>query len=259
VSFSNLGLAGRNVVVTGAGRGLGAALAIVLADLGAEPILCARKTESLGKTAALIAERTGRRPLAVSLDLADTKSVADAALQIADQSQTIDALVNNGAAWLAARRGPYTAEEVAGVMNAALTGTFLFTQALLPRLMGSERPDIVTIGSISALPNMRLLGASVPFQAAKHGQLGLIDGLRQMLAGTKVRSIGVHPPDIEDVSPAEAAWEASPRRQKGEGVTNRDVVEAVIFALTRPRSVTLSSIVLDADKGGIFDVQTAAD
>ena len=101
-------------------------------------------------------------------------------------------------------------------------------------------------------PNAPLHSVSLPFYAAKHGQLALADGLRQMLKGTPVRSLCVHPPYLEDVSPLDEAWQQIPARQKGEQGTNRDVVEAVIFALTRPRHISLSSIVIDTDSGGLF-------
>ncbi|WP_274534024.1 MULTISPECIES: hypothetical protein [unclassified Ensifer] len=125
------------------------------------------------------------------------------------------------------------------------------TQGLLPLLSHSPRPDIVTIGSISGLPNAALQTASVPFYAAKRAHAALADGLRQKLAGTPVRSIVVHPPYLEDISPLEAAWEDASERRKGEAATNRDIAEAVLFALTRPRHVTLS-ITVDADEGGLF-------
>lgn len=246
------GMQGLDVVITGAGRGLGAALAIVMADAGANVVLCGRTPENLARITAAIGERTGRCPPVVDLDLADTAGVARAAERIARGHPKIDLLVNNGAMWLAQRDGGYTAEEVFGVVNAALTGTYLFTQALLPSLLRSGRPDIVTIGSISGQQNTRLSGAAAPFLAAKHGQTGLIDGLRQELMGTPIRVIGIHPPNLDDVTPLDAEWDRVPNRTKGERVTSRDVVESVLFAISRPRHVTVASVLLDSDGGGMW-------
>jgi NADP-dependent 3-hydroxy acid dehydrogenase YdfG len=247
-------LAGRVAVITGAGRGLGAALAISLAAAGCRPILCGRSLASLAATQSMIRVRTTTEPALVALDLADAASVEAAGRTITDGTDGIDILINNGAMWLEARETPYSAEEVLGVINAAVSGTFLLTQALLPALRRSACPDIVTIGSISGLPNAALQSVSVPFYAAKHAQAALADGFRQMLAGTPIRSIVVHPPYLDDMLPGDEAWQASPQRAKGSRAGNRDVVEAVIFALTRPRSVTLS-ITLDADDGGLFPRQ----
>lgn len=238
-----------HVVVTGAGRGLGAALALVLSDLGCNLILCGRSLEALDVTANHIQSRTGRTPAKVLLDLADAASVEKAAEEIRQNFPVIDILINNGAMYLHQRETPYSADEVMGVVNSAVTGTFLFTQALLPALEKSNRPDIVIIGSVSGLLNVGLFGVSVPFYAAKHGQSALADGLRQMLVGTPVRSICIHPPWLKDISPLEPEWDAT--LAKGEMVTTRDIVDAVIFAVTRPRNVTIASIVIDSDSKGI--------
>ena len=185
------------------------------------------------------------------LDLADLSSVESAAKDIVDRFPVIDILINNGAAWLGGRDTPYEAAEVLSVFSSALTGTFLFTQALLPALQKSTRPDVVTIGSVSGLTNVSLYTTSVPFYAAKHGQAALADGLRQMFLGTPIRSICIHPPWIQDISPLDKEWDAVPARTKEQMVTNRDILEAVVYAVTRPRQVTIASLVIDSDVQGI--------
>ena len=107
------------------------------------------------------------------------------------------------------------------------------------------------IGSTSALPNAALQQVSVPFYAGKRAQAALADGFRQQLLGTPVRSIIINPPDLDDVSPLEPDWDMSVERKKGERATNRDIVDTVMFAITRPRHINLS-ITVDADEGGVF-------
>lgn len=244
-------LRGTVAVITGAGRGLGAALAIALSDAGCTPILCGRSKQALTHTAAAIAERSGLEVDMVELDLADAASVQSALKALTAKHTSIDILINNGAMWLESNAEGHSAEEVLGAVNSSVTGTSLLTQGLLPSLKRSSRPDIVTIGSVSGLPNARLQTVSVPFYAAKRAQAALADGLRQTLLGTPVRSIDVHPPDLDDVSPSEPEWEASRSRAKSQRATNRDIVDAVLFAVTRPRNISLS-IVVDADDGGLF-------
>ncbi len=240
-----------NVVVTGAARGLGAAMALTLSDFGCNVILCGRSLPALDGVAGHIETRTGQRPQAFVFDLADAASVEKAAGEILTNFPVVDVLINNGAVWLGHRESPYNAAEVLSTINSALTGTFLFTQALIPALQKSARPDVVTIGSVSGLTNVGLYTASVPFYAAKHGQTALADGLRQMFLGTPIRSICIHPPWLEDVSPLDANWDNVPARAKGGMVTNRDVLEAVIYAITRPRHVTIASMVIDSDSQGL--------
>jgi NADP-dependent 3-hydroxy acid dehydrogenase YdfG len=241
---------GLTAVVTGAGRGLGAALAMTLADAGCRVVLCGRQEIALSVIAAMIADRTGVKPGMVCVDMADAASVAAAVATITEQYKTVDIVVNNAAMWLEATSTPHTPEEVASVVNAAVTGTYLFTQGFLPLLQQSRAPDIVTIGSVSGLPNAALQTVSVPFYAAKHAQAAIADGLRQLLAGTPIRSLIVHPPYLDDMLPGDPLWDVAPERTKGQRATNRDVVESVMFAVTRPRHISLS-VVIDADDGGL--------
>lgn len=245
-------LNGLTAVITGSGRGLGAAMAMMLADAGCKIVLCARNQSALNDVAGQIEERAGQRPDQVVVDLADNASISRAIARITEKYDTIDLLINNGAMWLEASDEPHSEQEVFGTINAAVTGSYLFTQGMLPLLKRSARPDIVTIGSISALPNASLHSVAVPFYAAKHAQAAIAAGLQQMLRGTPVRSLCVHPPYLDDISPADPEWDAIPERAKGERATNRDVCEAVLFAITRPRHITLSSITIDTDEGGLF-------
>lgn len=244
-------LKGSNIVVTGAGRGLGAALALVLSDMGVNVILCGRSPAALDVIAGHIEKRTGHYPKKILLDLADIASVDTASKEIIRSVEIVDILINNGATWLEHRQAPYNASEVMSVVTSAVTGTFLFTQALLPALEQSKRPDVVTIGSISGLPNASLHSAGVPFHAAKHGQTALADGLRQIFWGTPIRSICIHPPWLKDISPLDTDWDVVSTRTKGEQATNRDIVDAVIYAITRPRHITIASMIIDSDSQGM--------
>lgn len=244
-------LQGCVAVITGAGRGLGAAFARTLAEAGCDLVLCGRNRADLDGVADAITRNGGRPAQSVVLDLADAAGVARAVREIEAAQSRVDLVVNNGAMWLEAGPEPYDAAAVVGVVNAAITGTFLFTQGLMPLLKASARPDVVTIGSVSGLPNAALQTVSVPFYAAKRGQSALADGFRQTFDGTKIRSIAVHPPYLDDVHPGRPDWQEAARRHKGQRATTRDVVEAVLFAVTRPRHVSLD-IVIDTDDGGLF-------
>jgi short-subunit dehydrogenase len=240
---------GRTAVITGAGRGLGAAFAVVLADLGATVILAGRNMENLNVMAEHIKSRAGRRPELLHMDLADASQVTLTAKAMRDNMEKLDILVNNGAPWLPGSMTEHDAHAIVTTIGATVTGTLLFTRGLIPPLERSGAGDILNIVSISGLPNIRLLGASVAYLASKRGQAGLTDGLREELRGRPIRVTGVYPSYIEDISPLdEASWNA-PRPAKA-WATNKDVVEASLYAISRPRHVTLSSIVFDPDEGG---------
>jgi short-subunit dehydrogenase len=243
--------AGKTVVITGAARGLGAAFAVVLADQGANVIMTARNTEGLTTLAEAIRMRTGTRPETLVFDLADPGQTTLTAKKLRDEKPKIDILINNAAQWLPGRMDEHDAYAIVGTISSAVTGTLLFTRGLLKPLEASGAGDILNIISVSGLPNVPLSGASVAFIAAKHGQAGLTDGLRQELRGRPVRVSALYPPLIDDVSPLdEEAWNA--KRPPDAHVSNRDIVETALFALSRPRHLTLASITIDSDEGGLL-------
>lgn len=239
-------LKGKTVLVTGAARGLGAAFACVLAKAGCNVIMTGRLTEQLTSTAEGIRLQSGHSPETHLLDLAETGAANAFGEKIAAAYPKLDILINNGAQWLAGRMDDYDAYSVNTTINAAATGTFLLTRKLVPSLEASGAGDIVNIVSTSGIANRPNSGAAVPYRMAKHAQTGMTDGLREELKGRPVRVHAIYPPDLETVTPLdEEAWNAP--RKAGDMVTSRDVVEAALFALTRPRNVTMASIVLDSD------------
>jgi len=246
-----MSFAGKRVLITGAGRGLGAAFAVVLADQGAEVLLTGRNIENLTTLAESIRLRTGRRPETIHLDLSDVSEVTLTAKKMRDEGRPLDILINNGAQWLPGSMHEHDAYAINATITGIVTGTLLLTRGLIPLLEKSGAGDILNIVSISGIPNTPLLGASVAYYAAKHGQAGMNDGLRQELKGRSVRVSAVYPSYIKDISPLDAeAWNAA--RETASYATNRDVVEAGLFAMSRPRHVTLASIVIDPDQGGLF-------
>lgn len=240
---------GKRVIITGAGRGLGAALAVVLADRGADLLLTGRSRENLTATTEAISNRTGRRPEARLLDMADASAVTLFAKALRDEGRPLDILINNAAQWLPGRMTEHDALAISQTIAANVTGTMLLTRGLVPLLESSGAGDIMTVVSISGLPNTRLQTASVAYAASKHAQAAISDGLRQELKGRPVRVQAVFPPYIEDLSPLDAAWNVP--REATSSVTNRDIVETILFALERPRHVTLASIIIDPDTGGL--------
>ena len=246
-----MSFAGKRIIVTGAGRGLGAAFAVVLADLGADVIMTGRNAENMGSLAESIRLRTGKRPETVSLDMADIGAVTTYAKKLRDEGKPLDILINNAAQWLPGKLHDNDAYAITQTITGIVTGTLLLTRGLIPLLEKSGAGDIFNVVSISGITNTPLLGASVAYFAAKHGQAGMNDGLRQELKGRPVRVQAIYPSYIKDISPLnDAEWNATPADTSW--ATNRDIVETSLFALSRPRHMTLASIVVDPDQGGLY-------
>jgi short-subunit dehydrogenase len=234
----------KHVFITGAGRGLGAAFAVVLADLGAQVTIAGRNPENLYSLAESIRIRTGTRPQTVTLDMSDISEVTTFAKGWRDEMRPLDVLINNAATWLSGPMHSHDALAISQTITANVTGTLLLTRGLLPLLKASQTPDLVNMVSISGMTNVPLQGASVAYIASKHGQAGMTDALRQELRGTGVRITAVYPPNIEDISPLNAeVWNGE--RSDASWLSNRDVVDAVLAALGRARHVSFMSLVME--------------
>lgn len=234
---------GKKIVITGAGRGLGRALAIVAADRGAIPLLLGRSLQALEQVRDTIKSRSGVSAVTMVCDLSDTSSVINATARIASSHPDIDILVNNGAQFTDGAFQRQTYSDIVSVVNSAVTGTMILTKDLLPLLKQRPHADIHNVVSMSGLPYARLTGASLPFRAAKAAQDGFTQSLVEELNGSSVRITSVYPGLIEDVSPTDDAWDN--QRALTEGITNKDVVDTILYALCAPPNVSLRSIVIE--------------
>lgn len=229
--------------MTGAGRGLGRAIAIVAADYGADVVLVGRTTTALTLVADTIEDRTGYKPSIVSCDLANPASIEAACKLILDTNSKIDILVNNGAPWLAGKLDELSYTDITSTVAATVSGTILITKGLLPGLRRSSAADILTIVSTAGLPGWDLIGGSVPFYSAKHGQSGFSDKLRHELKGSNIRVSAIYPPDFDDLDPMGKEWNVGLENKAK--ISNRDVVSTIIFVLAAPRSCCYPAIIMD--------------
>ena len=238
-----MSLEGKTMAITGAGRGLGAALAICAADRGALPILLGRSQGALAQVAESIETRTGRRPDAILCDLADLGSVADAAGKLGRIHPDLDILVNSGAHWVGGAFEALSDAQIAEIVGSGVTGTMALTRRLLPLLRARPRADIHTVVSMSGLQYARFRGSSLAFRAAKAAQDGFVQGLVEELSGSAIRVTSVYPGLIKDISPLDAVWDTVGGLD--DMLSNRNVVEAILYALEAPPNVAIRSLVIE--------------
>jgi NAD(P)-dependent dehydrogenase (short-subunit alcohol dehydrogenase family) len=153
-------LEGRTALVTGAGRGIGRALAVGLAESGAVPVLVARSADELAHTAGLVRERGGRA-VELPADLGAPGAAAEVARRAEEAAGPVDVLVNNAATVqpLAASAGVDTAAWAAALqLNVTAPAELAF--ALLPGMLQRGRGGIVNVSSgIVANPGF-MIGAN---------------------------------------------------------------------------------------------------
>ena len=247
--MSDWNLAGRRVVITGAARGLGRALAIVAADHGAQPVLLARHAPLAQEVAAAIRARTGTVCTVHACDLGEPASVQAACRAVLVSDPVVDVLINNAAPWLPGRLDELADADIAASIGAAVTGTVLVTKGLLGGLRRSQAADVVTIVSTAALTAGSISAASAPFVAAKHAQAGFSERFGAELRSEAIRVTAIYPPDFDDTDPLTAQWQGVRDPSTGARLTNREVVAAVMFAVCAPRVCAYPTIVLENMSG----------
>lgn len=174
-------LAGKRILVTGGGTGLGAAMAERFAQVGAHPIICGRREAVLEETAA----RIGATPL--RCDIRDPAQV-DAML---DAAGPIDALVNNAGATFVAQTEHLSHRAVDAVLAASLHGSLYCTLAAGKRWIADKRPGSV----LSILSTATITGRAftVPTAIAKSGVLAMTRSLAVEWASKRIRLVAIAP------------------------------------------------------------------
>lgn len=169
MSETNPALAGHHAVVTGAGRGIGAAIAERLAALGAAMTL-------LGRDQARLEEMAGRLTKARSLvcDVTDEGAVGRAFTQAAEDTGPPAILINNAGAALSMSFAKTTLDQFRHMLDVNLTGAFLCSRAVLPAMISAGQGRIVNIASTAGLKGYAYVSA---YCAAKHGLIGLTRAL----------------------------------------------------------------------------------
>ena len=181
---TNPPLAGQVAVITGAGRGIGRAIALTLAELGARTVLCGRSREALEQTSAAI-QNGGGQSSVIECDVVDLHSVEALAERVERTFHRIDILVNN--AGISGAGGPLhllSPDNWDRVLNTNLRGVYYCIRSLAPIMIKARSGHIINISSLAgknALPN----GAA--YAASKWGLNGLSYSVAEELRAHNIR------------------------------------------------------------------------
>ena len=176
--------AGRVAVVTGAGSGIGAAIATWSTADGATVIVLDLHLESASETVEAIRSAGGTAE-AVACDVSDPQSVQRVFKDIVDRHGRVDILVNNAGLQHVAPIDTYPFEKWQQLIGVLLTGPFLTTQAVLPTMREQKWGRIINISSING---KRGDPGKAAYCAAKHGVIGLTRTAALEAAADGIRS-----------------------------------------------------------------------
>ncbi len=227
-------------MVTGASRGIGRAIALVLAGAGARVTLVARGVQALHD----LANHIGALAHAMPCDLGDTASVTALAAQFRADEQAPDILVNNAGLFpLGAldETDPVLFEQT---VRLNLVAPFYLLRALLPVMKAKRAGHVVTIGSVA---DRTVFPGNGAYSASKFGQRAMHEVLLQELRGSGLRGTLISPaatdtpiwdpidPDNRPGFPTRASM-----------LRASDVADAVLWAVTRPSHVNVDELRLSS-------------
>lgn len=227
-------LEGKTALITGAGRGIGQAIATAFAEQGCDVAVTARTASELNETASCI-QGIGRRAVALPCDLTLPDAVSEMASTALKALGPIDILVNNAGYACFKPFMELSLEEWQRTLDVNLTGVFLVTRALLPAMIARKSGRIINISSVSGL---RPIKNQTVYCASKHG----LNGLTTTLA-MEVKPYGIR---VHAICPGGVITRLSddnmPERDKTDWMLPEDIAHTALYLASMPERSTTDVI-----------------
>ena len=193
-------LKGKRILVTGGGTGLGKSIARRYCELGADVVICGRRTDVLDATAAELREATGGSISTQACDIRDSANV-ESMMAAIWETAPLDILVNNAAANFIARTDSLSPRAVDTILNIVLHGAFYCTLAAGKRWIEAGRKG--TVLSVATTPAFTGSAFTAPSAAAKAGIVAMTRSLAVEWGPRGIRLNAVAP----GLFPTPGAWE----------------------------------------------------
>ncbi|QJX45626.1 3-ketoacyl-ACP reductase [Hymenobacter taeanensis] len=185
-------LTGKSALVTGAGKGIGRAIAVALAQEGVNVALLAR-TESQLREVAQEIEALGVKAVVLAADIADRASVEAAVSKAQAELGDLDILINNAGIGTFAKLVDMDPAEWEKIIQVNLLGTYYATRAVLPQMIARETGDIINIASTAG---QRGAATTSAYSASKFAILGLTESLMQEVRKHNIRVSALTPSTV---------------------------------------------------------------
>jgi uncharacterized protein len=186
-------LKGKNMIITGASGGIGAEIAKLCAERGANLVLLARSIDKLGNLKKMLEGRYDVRVYVYKLDVSDTDQVQEVFQKIFEEIGRVDVLINNAGFGIFREAHEATIDEMKRMFHVNVIGLMACTSMVLPKMREQRSGHIINIASQAgkiATPK------SSVYAATKHAVLGFSNSLRMELADYGVYVTAVNPGPI---------------------------------------------------------------
>lgn len=187
----NLGLAGKIVLVSGASRGIGLAIARTFAEEGARVALAARGSEALAQAVTTLPN--GTQHLAVVADMTDEREIGRALAEIRNELGEPDIVVANVGDGASAQGGPIESAEWVRMMHINFFGAATLASLVVPIMRQRRQGNLLFVSSIAGL---EAIGAPAPYCAAKSALQGMVKSLSRTFGPDGIRVNAVAPGNV---------------------------------------------------------------
>jgi 3-oxoacyl-[acyl-carrier protein] reductase len=227
-------LKNKNALITGAGKGIGKAVAIALAKEGVNVILIARTQEEIDSVAAK-ARSLRVKALAITADVADINSVNAAVEKALAEFKTIDILINNAGIAAFGKFLELEPTDWERIIQVNLMGVYYVTRAVIPNMIERQTGDIINISSTAGLSGNALTSA---YSASKFALLGLTESLMQEMRKHNIRVTALTPSTVAtDMAKELKLTDGNPEKV----MQSEDIAELIIAQLKLNRRVFIKS------------------
>ncbi|HDE8174780.1 SDR family oxidoreductase [Staphylococcus aureus] len=217
-------------VVTGAGSGIGEAIATLLHEEGVKVILAGRNKDKLQNVANQLAQDSVK---VVPTDVTKKEEV-DELIKIAQQTfGGLDIIINSAGQMLSSKITDYQVDEWDSMIDVNIKGTLYTAQAALPTMLEQSSGHLINIASISGF---EVTKSSTIYSATKAAVHTITQGLEKELAKTGVKVTSISPGMVDTA--ITAAYNPTDRKK----LEPQDIAEAVLYALTQPKHVNVNEI-----------------
>lgn len=224
-------LVGQNAIITGAGRGIGRAIAVALGNEGANLILVSRTLSQLEETADLI-KKNNQRIYCLKADISKENEVDYIKKSVIDNFGRVDILVNNAGLGYFSNIIDTDLQKYDEMFNVNVRGLFLTTKAFLPLMIQNKQGDIV---NISSLAGRNALEGGAVYAATKWAVIGFSRSLMLEVRKYNIRVITICPGSVNTTfTDLKIDNPTIPQPE--------DIANVLVNALLMPRNVMVSEI-----------------
>ncbi|GIQ56908.1 putative oxidoreductase YoxD [Flavobacterium collinsii] len=185
-------LKNKNALITGAGKGIGKAIALALAKEGVNVILVSRTLADVEQLA-IETNNLGVKSLALSADVSDINSINNTVEKALAEFTHIDILINNAGTGKFGNFLELEPEEWENIIKVNLMGTYYTTRAVVPNMIERKTGEIINISSTAGLNGNALTSA---YSASKFAVLGLTDSLMHEMRKHNIRVTALTPSTV---------------------------------------------------------------